>query len=126
MVACAVFLAAVVSHAAPKVPDSAWQSGMLRGVTNDTHSRVVGMINNGQGFVGEKIRIVWHYTIEGGQYVYEADRTTRRHDKPLDVTINAPVKYAILGMDLYLQDSSGKVYKLAVVTKTVKGDANAK
>lgn len=125
-VVCAVFLACVASSAAPKIPASAWRTGILRNVTSDTQSRVVGVLNNGQGVLGEKVRIVWHYTIVGGQYVYEADRTTRRRDKPLDLTINAPIKFAVVGMDLYLQDDSGKVYKLAIMTKALQGDANGK
>jgi len=112
--------------AADKIPDSAWQTGTLRNVTSDTHSRVLGMMNNGQGMVGTQVRIVWHYTIDGGQYVYEADRTTKRHDKPLNVTINGPVKFAVVGMDLYLCDDVGKVHKLAIATKTLKTADNHK
>ena len=51
MVRCALALtfALIVasSNAAPKVPDSAWQTGTLRNVTNDTHSRLLGTSNNG-------------------------------------------------------------------------------
>jgi len=106
--------------AADKIPYSAWQTGMLRNVTSDTHSRVLGTINNGTGMVGTQVRIVWHYTIDGGQYIYEADRTTNRHDKALNVTINGPVKFAVVGMDLYLVDDEDKVHKLAIATKTLK------
>jgi len=106
--------------AADKIPDSAWQTGTLRNVTSDTHSRVLGTINNGTGMVGTQVRIVWHYTIENSQYIYEADRTTNRHDKALNVTINAPIKFAVVRMDLYLQDEAGKVHKLAIATKTLK------
>lgn len=102
-----LLLAAVASMpaaAAKTIPDSAWQTGTLRSVTNDTQSRVFGWTShNGVGHVGEKVSVVWHYTIEGGEYVYEADRTARQHDKPLDVTINAPVQFAVVGMDLYLK-----------------------
>lgn len=116
----------VSTYAVPKIPDSAWQSGTLRNVTNDTHSRLLGMYNNGQGMVGEQIRIIWHYTIDGGQYIYDAERTTNRHGKPLNVTINGPVKFAVVAMDLYMRDDAGKVQKLAIVTKTLKTDAGAK
>ncbi len=113
-------VAPTTAAAANKIPDSAWQTGTLRDVTTDTHSRVVGMINNGHGMVGTQIRIVWHYTIDGNQYAYQADRTTRGRKKPLDVTINAPIKFAVVGMDLYLKDEAGKVHKLAIATKTLK------
>lgn len=46
-------LVVVSTYAAPRIPDSAWQTGTLRNVTNDTHSRLLGMYNNGQGMVGE-------------------------------------------------------------------------
>ncbi len=115
-----VALAPATVAAAKKIPDSAWQTGTLRNVTNDTNSRLVGMYNNGYGMVGEKVRIVWHYIIDAGQYVYESERTTRRHDKPLNLTINGPVKFAVDGMDLYLRDEDGKVHKLTIATKTLK------
>lgn len=114
-------VASVPAVAAKKIPDSAWQTGMLRNVTNDTRSRIIGWTShNGVGHVGEKVSVVWHYTIEGQQYTYEADRTARQHDKPLDLTINAPVKFAVVGMDLYLTDDGGKAHKLEIATKTLK------
>lgn len=130
MARCALALtfALVVAstYAAPKIPDSAWQTGTLRNVTNDTHSRLLGTYNNGQGMVGEQIRIIWHYIINGDRYIYEGERTTNRHGKPLDVTINEPMKFAVVGMDLYMRDDVGKAQKLAIVTKTLKTDAGAK
>lgn len=117
-----IVMAPAPAPAADKIPDSAWQTGTLRNVTNDTRSRVLGVMNNGQGMVGTQIRIVWHYTLEGGEYVYEADMTTNRHGRPLNVTINAPVKFAVVGMDLYLQDEAGKVHRLAIATKTLETD----
>jgi hypothetical protein len=111
---------------AEKIPDSAWQTGTLRNVTSDTRSRVIGMYNNGQGMVGEQIRIITHYSIETPQYIYEAERTTRRHDKSLNVTINGQVKIAVEGMDLYIYDDVGKVHKLMIATKTLKSDVGAK
>jgi hypothetical protein len=115
---------ATVAAIAEKIPDSAWQTGTLHSVTSDTHSRLLGMVNNGQGMVGEQIRIVTHYTIESPQYIYQADLTTKRHDKPLNVTINAPVTFAIVGMDIYLRDDIGKVHKLSIATKTLKTEDN--
>lgn len=55
-----------------------------------------------------------------------ADWTTNRHDKALNVTINGPVKFAVVGMDLYLVDDVGKVHKLAIATKTLKAASSAK
>lgn len=117
-----LLLCALPASGADKIPDSAWQTGKLLNVSSESHSRVVGTINNGSGFVGTAVRVITHYTIENTQYIYQADRTSRRHDKALDVTINAPVQFAVVGMDFYLRDDAGRVHKLAVVTKTLKAD----
>jgi hypothetical protein len=53
-----IFLLAFTDAIAEKILDSASETGTLRGVTNDTHSRLIGMYNNGQGMMGEQIRIV--------------------------------------------------------------------
>jgi hypothetical protein len=36
------------------------------------------------------------------------------------------MKFAVVGMGLYMRDDVGKVQKLAIVTKTLKTDAGAK
>lgn len=109
-----------IAAVAEKIPDSAWQLGTLRSVTSETRSRVLGTLNNGTGLVGEQIRIITHYTIETAQYIYQADRTANRHDKPLNVTINGPIKFAVVGTDIYVCEDTGKVHKLVVATKTLK------
>ncbi|MHB1021367.1 MAG: hypothetical protein ACYC46_02045 [Acidobacteriaceae bacterium] len=111
---------------AKKIPDSAWQTGTLLKVTDDSSSRIMGWTShNGVGHVGTYVRVVWHYTIEDGQYIYEAERTTKQRDKPLDVTVNAPVKFAVVKMDLYLRDDEGKVHKLGIETKTLKTESGS-
>jgi hypothetical protein len=115
-----VLFVAMAAQAAHKIPDSAWQTGTLRSVTSDRTSRVVGTFNNGSGVVGEQVRIITHFTIESELYIYQADRTTNRHDKPLDITINAPVKFAIDGTDMYLCDDAGKPHELTIATKALK------
>ena len=115
-----VLLLSLTALAATKIPDSAWQTGTLRNVTSDSHSKMVGAYNNGHGVLTEKVRTVTHYTIEAPQYIYQADRLTNQHDKPLDVTINGPVKFAVVGTDMYLNDDTGKSHKLTVATKTLR------
>jgi len=61
------------------------------------------------------------YTIDDGKYVWVVSRRMRKkHDKPLNVTINAPIKFAVENEDCYLLDDQGKEHKLVVEKKTLK------
>jgi hypothetical protein len=61
------------------------------------------------------------YTIDDGKYVWVVSRRMiKKHDKPLNVTINAPVKFAVENEDCYLLDDQGKEHKLVVEKKTLK------
>jgi len=61
------------------------------------------------------------YTIDDGKYLWVVSRhLVKKHDKPLNVTINAPVKFAVEGGDCYLMDDEGKEHKLVVEKKTLK------
>ena len=63
------------------------------------------------------------YTIDDGKYVWVVSRRMiKKHDKPLNVTINAPVKFAIENADCYLLDDQGKEHKLVVEKKTLKAN----
>ncbi|HEY6250997.1 MAG TPA: hypothetical protein VI685_13635, partial [Candidatus Angelobacter sp.] len=62
-----------------------------------------------------------YYTIETDDLIYIAKRTlTRRHDKQVKITVNAPVKFAISGDDFYLLDEDGKEHKLSIEEKRAK------
>ena len=61
-----------------------------------------------------------YYTIDDGKFVWELMRTmTSRGDKPLRVTVNTDVQFAIEGYDAYLKDEDGKEHKLSVWKKTL-------
>jgi len=61
------------------------------------------------------------YTIDDGKYVWVVSRRMiKKHDKPIEVTINATVKFAVENQDCYLLDDQGKEYKLVVEKKTLK------
>jgi hypothetical protein len=63
------------------------------------------------------------YTIDDGKYVWVvSSRMIKKHDKPLNVTINAPVKFAIENEDCYLLDDQGTEHKLVVEKKTLKSN----
>jgi hypothetical protein len=64
---------------------------------------------------------VVHYIVETDQYVYEADLVLRhKEDKQPAVTVNGPIKFAVVKSDLYVQDEHGKEFKLVSVKKTLK------
>ena len=84
-------------------------------------------MNNGHGSLVEKHRTHDYYTIDAGEMIYVAVRETHlRGDKPLNVTVNAPIKYAIKGHDVYLMDDDGKQHKLSLQKKILKPKPESK
>jgi len=64
---------------------------------------------------------VTYYTIDDGKYVWVViRRMTKKDDKPLRVTIDTPVKFAIEKKTCYLLDEEGEEHKLTVERKTLK------
>jgi len=113
-----VVLVIGVALSAEKKPRT-WQEGMLRDVSSQTGSRLVGTSNNGHGSLIQKRDDATFYTVETSEYTYVAKRTlTSRGDKQLSLTINDPVKFAIERDDFYLQDDKGKEHKLTIEKKT--------
>ena len=66
---------------------------------------------------------VTFYTIDDGRYLWIVSRRmTKKDDKPLNVTIDAPVKFAIEKKACYLLDEQGEEHKLTVERKRPKID----
>ena len=63
-----------------------------------------------------------HYIIETDSYIYEIVHTRghARKKARMPVTVNGPMKFAIINSDFYLQDEQGQEYKMVVVKKTLK------
>lgn len=113
--------ALIANSSAEKIPDSlTWQPGIISSATSENHARVAGYYYGGSGNIRTRESTVTHYKVEGQQYVYETDWTTDRHNGPLDVTLNAPMTFAVQGMCIYLRDGSGKIHKMGVDTKELK------
>ena len=113
--------AATPAAFAKKIPNSAWKTGTLRNVTEKSQPYVYGWrSHNGVGRTVTTVYIVWQFTIENAKYIYTAEMKTKHRDEALDVTINTPVTFAVVGMDLYLRDAEGKAHKLAIETKTLR------
>ena len=89
-----------------------WKRGMLISSEDRDASRLY------QGT--SVVRIYWTYTVDDGTYVWKLERDTRRHDKPLDVTVNTQVEFAIEGQDAYMKDDHGEAHKLSVESKALK------
>ncbi len=61
------------------------------------------------------------YSIETDTYTYEANLVLKHaKDKQPPVTVNGPIKFAIIKNDFYIQDEQGKEHKLVLVKKTLK------
>jgi hypothetical protein len=103
--------------------DRAWKTGTLVNAETQSGSKTVGIPPT--IITGAKITTlrndVTFYTIDDGKYVWVVSRhMTKAEDKPLNVTINAPVKFAIEKKSCYLLDDQGEEHKLAVERKILK------
>jgi hypothetical protein len=110
---------------AEKIPADAWQTGTLKDTSESWHSRSAGSIHSYQGnlhgaMASREYPIV-HYIVETDQYIYEADLVLRRKGKEQPaVTVNGPIKFAVVKSDLYVQDEQKKEFKLVSLKKTLK------
>lgn len=63
-----------------------------------------------------------YYQIDDGvKYVYVVSRSmTMRRDKPLLLTVNAQVKFALDGDDMVIMDENGKEHRLSIEKRILK------
>jgi hypothetical protein len=118
---CALFL--VVCSPPSPAKDRAWTTGTLVNAVTERDSSAVGVpptIVTGPKIVTLR-NDVTYYTIDDGKYVWVVTRRmTKKDDKPLRVTIDTPVKFAIEKKTCYLLDEQGAEHKLTVERKTLK------
>jgi len=106
---------------AAKIPDSAWQDGTLREIKQTTRSGVVGVLNDGHGYIGDRLSAVMHYFIEAPGYTYQANWPLKgRHPRQLLVTVHGPIKFALVGHDFYIKDDEGKTQRLVFVERELR------
>lgn len=119
-----VVLTLLAATVAAKVPADSWQTGKLTDTSETWHSRTVGTLNsNGGLLVGREYPII-RYIIETDTYTYEAELALRhKADKRPSLTVNGPIKFAVVKSDFYIQDEQGKEHKLVLAKKTLKTDA---
>ena len=112
-----LILTAVVPFAYAKDKERAWQDGILLDSSTEKGTRLVG---NEYGVTTLR-NDVMYYQIDSEKMAYVVARTLRsRRDKPLEVTINGNVQFAIDGSTCYLRDEKGKEHKLSVEKKIAK------
>jgi len=116
-------LISVIFSAVSVAKDRAWKTGTLVNAETQIGSRTVGIpptIITGPEFKTLRNDVTF-YTIDDGKYVWVVSRhMTKAEDKPLNVTINAPVKFAIEKKNCYLLDDQGEEHKLALERKILK------
>ena len=103
--------------------DRAWTTGTLVNSVTERDSRNVGVpptIVTGPKVLTLRNDITY-YTIDDGKYVWVVSRRmTKKEDKPLRVTVDTPVKFAIEKKTCYLLDEQGEEHKLTVERKRPK------
>jgi hypothetical protein len=118
-----VLLFLVVCSIISLARDRAWTTGTLVDSETERGTRTVGIPSTiGSGpMIATLPNDVTLYTVDDGRYMWVfSRRMTKKHDKPLDLTVNAPVKFAVEKGDCYLLDDEGKEHKLVVEKKTLK------
>ena len=113
----------VICSLASVARDRAWTTGTLLDSQTERGTKTVGIPSTvGSGpLIVTRRNDVTLYTIDDGKYVWVVSRRmVRKNDKPLDLTINAPVKFAVEEGDCYLLDDQGKDHRLMVEKKTLK------
>ena len=118
---CLVLMTASIPCFAVDLKESDWKTGTLMEVWSEQGSRVIGTANRGDAVLVDRGETTTYYKIDAGEVLYVAKHTYARKDEaPLNLAVNAPVKFAVQGHDLYLMDENGKPHKLRIEKKTPK------
>ena len=141
--ASTVFAALVLSAALPTISQAAkhernWQNGILLdaqksriylgsyGTANTSgNASVYGSSATYNAYSNTSTQAVYAHeeieVVDGGDRIYVISRLLKwRWSKEADVTVNAPVKYAVEGQHIYLLDDDGHEYKTKIIKKTLK------
>lgn len=120
----AALLLASLPAIAAKVPADAWQTGTLADISDEQravtteHEHTYGTHRNST--TTDSSYVVPHYILETDKYTYEAIANGGDRRRRLAVTVNGPLKYALVGTDFYIQDEQGKEHKMTVLKKTLR------
>jgi hypothetical protein len=111
---CAI-LAVATSVSAETKRD--WQDGTWRDSSRVTDTR--GAVAVGPSVVLAR-RVSQQFVIETPEYLYVVEQRLKGRSKPLPMTVNGPVRYAIDKDTVYVIGEDGKEYKLDLTKKTLK------
>jgi len=96
-----------------------WKDGTWRDSNRVTDTR--GAVAVGTSVVLAR-RVVQQFVIETSEYLYVVEQRLKGKAKPLPMTVNGPVRYAIDKDTVYVISEDGKEYKLDLTKKTLKTD----
>jgi hypothetical protein len=103
--------------------DRDWKTGTLTDIQSQTGTWMEGKHPRNSEIIS--------YQIETSEMIYVAKQISVQvirlapDPKPLGLTINGPVKFAIEKSDFYLQDENGKEHKLILEKKIAKHPTNS-
>jgi hypothetical protein len=121
MKALLVLLLCLSTVAIAKKSEPVWQTGTLLDQSSENRCRTSGDIYNGTGSIDSRCSTVTSYKVDAGELIYIFSRTTfLRHDRPLNVTVNTPIKFSLDGQKSYIQDEQGKSHEVRLIQKTKK------
>ena len=120
-----------IAGAAEKTRD--WQTGTVldsqrasyyRGTFDNANTSVSGNQASTYGSQTAVYAVYENFMIEGPMYAYFAQERLRfKWNKPANLTVNAPVKFAVEKRKLYVIDNDGKEHEMEV-TKQVAGQTH--
>ena len=110
---------------ARKIPDSAWQKGLLKDIQTEQASSYSGTLYQGNGTLRGGTYAIQHLIIETPEMEYEVvplngDTRSSLMRGRLDFTVNLTYEFAVQKSEMYIRDAHGKEGKFRIVKKTLK------
>ncbi len=112
---------------APVARDRAWQDGILTDITKQNVDSTPASPDVLKGDRMSLKYVVYEFNIQTAERFYVADlgsgvisRGDPKIANPIDLGINAHVRFAIEKQALYIKDSHGKEYKLGIVKQGLR------
>ena len=118
-----VLIGAATAASAAKIPANAWQTGTLKQISESSIAARPSTFNSSatggvhRTLPSETYPVV-QYTIDGNGQEYEAFMVLTSGDPRPVLTMNTPVKFAVVKSKLYIQDEKGKQFTLKVSKKS--------
>ena len=114
-----------------QLQDRTWQTGKVLDTQRSddyvgTEDRPGVVLNNGRRITNDKTRAIYRtretFVIEGQTHTYTVSKPLVK--KPVNLTVNAAVKFAVEGTALYLIDEDFVEQKTEIVKKVLRQTAD--